>query len=144
MKGLQRERTNLNISGAGGTKGGIGEFFLGLIMFSVGIFIFLSNVTVTNGFSFSSVLFRIGGGFGVDILSGMILIPFIIGVGLVFYNRKNIIGWILTVGSVFFLIIGIIVSLRFVFRPMNAFSILMLLVLIFGGIGLFLGSLREH
>lgn len=142
--GLQRGRTNLNISGAGGTQGGIGEFFLGLIMFAVGIFIFLSNVTVTNGFSFSTTLFRIGGGFGVDIVSGMILIPFMIGVGLVFYNRKNIIGWLLTVGSVFFLIIGIIVSLRFVFRPMNAFSILLLLILIFGGIGLFLGSLREH
>lgn len=133
-----------NMNGAGGTKGGIFEFFLGLGMFVVGIFIFLSNITVTNGFSFSTVFFRLGGSFGVDIVSGMILIPFIIGIILVFYNRKNLIGWILTIGSVLLLIFGIVVSLRFVFRPMNAFNILMLLVLIFGGIGLFLSSLREH
>jgi len=144
MRGQQKGSSKWELTGAGGTSGGIGEFLLGLAMFVVGIFIFLSNITVTNGFGLSTVFFRIGGNFGVDIVSGMIFIPFIFGIALVFYNKKNLIGWILTIGSVLLLMIGMIVSLRFSFRPMNAFSMIMLLVLIFGGAGLFLRSLREH
>lgn len=132
--------------GAGGTSGGIGEFFLGVIMFTIGMFIFLSNVTVTNNFGMGTSIFRIGAGAsgtgGFNFVSGMILVPFLLGVGLVFYNRKNIIGWILTIGSVALLIIGIIISLQFRFRPMNLFNVLMIVVLIFGGAGLFLSSLR--
>jgi hypothetical protein len=143
-----KERSNSGFgkqfNGAGGTSGGIGEFFIGLTMFIVGVYIFLSNITVTNGFSFSTVFFRVGGGFGVDIVSGMIFIPFIFGIGMVFYNKKNLIGWVLTIGSIVLMMIGIIVSLRFYFKPMNAFSIIILLILIFGGAGLFLKSLKEH
>lgn len=131
--------------GAGGTSGGIVEFFLGVIMFTVGMFIFLSNVTVTNSFGIGTSIFRIGGSGGVggfNFVSGMIFIPFLFGIALVFYNRKNIIGWVLTVGSIALLIIGIIISLQFRFRPMNLFNIIMILVLIFGGVGLFLSSLR--
>lgn len=130
--------------GAGGTSGGIGEFFIGITMFVVGMFIFLSNVTVTNNFGMGTVLFRIGGGSGFNFVSGMLFIPFIFGIGFVFFNSKSIIGWILTIGSIALLVIGIIISLRFRFRPMNLFNVLMVLVLIFGGSGLFLSSLRER
>ena len=131
--------------GAGGTSGGIVEFFLGVIMFTVGMFIFLSNVTVTNSFGMGTSIFRIGGSGGAggfNFVSGMIFIPFLFGIALVFYNRKNIIGWVLTVGSIALLIIGIIISLQFRFRPMNLFNVIMIIVLIFGGVGLFLSSLR--
>ena len=132
--------------GAGGTSGGIGEFFLGVIMFTIGMFIFLSNVTVTNNFGMGTSIFRIGAGVGgsggFNFVSGMIFVPFLLGVGLVFYNSKNILGWILTIGSIALLIIGIIISLQFRFRPMNLFNVIMIIVLIFGGVGLFLSSLR--
>lgn len=144
MRGQLKSDNKITFTGAGGTSGGIGEFLLGLAMFVVGMFIFLSNITVTNGFSLSTVFFRIGGNFGVDVVSGMIFIPFIFGIAIVFYNKKNLVGWALTIGSVLLMLIGVIVSLRFYFRPMNMFGVLMLLVLIFGGAGLFLRSLREH
>lgn len=131
------------MSGAGGTSGGLGEFFLGLAMFVVGIFLFLSNVTVYNHFGLGVTIFRIGGSNGVNFVSGMILIPFLFGVGIIFYNRKNIIGWILAGGSVALLIVGLIASMQFVWKPMTAFNTIMIIVLIFGGLGLFLKSLRE-
>ncbi len=37
-------------SGAGGTSGGVGEFFIGLVMVSVGGYLLLNQVMVTTGF----------------------------------------------------------------------------------------------
>jgi len=73
---------------------------------------------------------------------GMILIPFIFGVGLVFYNSRNWIGWLLAIGSVIALVAGVIANLTLQFGRLNAFDLLVILVLLFGGVGLFLRSLR--
>lgn len=131
------------MKGAGGTQGGIGEFLLGLIMFVVGMYLFLSNISVHNSFGMTTSILRIGGATGVDIVSGMILIPFLFGVGIIFYNKKNLIGWTLAIGSIGLLVVGMIVSLRFIFRPMNVMNLIIILVLMVGGLGLFLRSLRE-
>ena len=77
--------------GAGGTRGGIGEFFIGFAMFCGGIYMLLQNITVTNKFSMGFGLFRVGW-LGINITSGMIMIPFIFGVGMIFYNSKNVFG----------------------------------------------------
>lgn len=127
--------------GAGGTKGFIAQFFIGVVMFVVGIYLFLSNITVTNQFSLRTAMLSFG---TVDIVSGILLIPLMFGIGFVFYNRKSVIGWILIIGSIGLLIVGVIASLRFVFKPMNVFSLLIIFVLTFGGLGLFLSSLREQ
>lgn len=128
--------------GAGGTSGGLVEFFIGLAMFVVGMFLFLSNITVQNHFGLGTSIFRIGGTGGYDFVTGMVLIPFIFGVGIIFYNKKNILGWILSGGSILLLVIGMIVSVQFIWRPMSLFGFIMLLVLIFGGLGLFLKSIK--
>ena len=78
-----------------------------------------------------------------SITSGMVMIPFIFGVGFIFYNAKNIIGWLLTIGSLTALIFGVIASIKFSFRSMTAFELIVILVLAFGGTGLFLRSLRS-
>ena len=130
------------IKGAGGSDGGIGQFFIGFIMMIAGGYLFLNNIQVgqswSGGFGYS--LFSIGG-FGVT--SGYVMFPFIFGIGMVFYNSKNIIGWLLTIGSIVMLGAGVIASLRFTFVRMTAFELIMILVLLIGGIGLFLRSLRN-
>lgn len=126
--------------GAGGTSGFIAQFFIGVVMFIVGLYLFLSNITVTNQFSLRTAMLSFG---TVDIVSGILLIPLMFGIGFVFYNRKSLIGWILIIASLGLLIVGIIASLRFIFKPMNVFSLMIILVLTFGGLGLFLSSLRE-
>lgn len=126
--------------GAGGTTGFVAQFFIGVVMFIVGIYLFLSNITVTNQFSLRTAMLNFG---TVDIVSGILLIPLMFGIGFIFYNRKSIIGWILTIGSVGLLVVGVVASLRFIFKPMNVFSLMIIFVLTFGGLGLFLSSLRE-
>jgi hypothetical protein len=128
------------MNGAGGTSGGIGQFFLGLIMMCGGFYLLLNSVVVSSGFGLGTRLFGIG---GLGITSGIILIPLIIGVAMIFYNARTALGWLLAVGSLASLLFGVIAALSMSLRTMSAFELICMLVLAFGGLGLFLRSLRD-
>lgn len=118
--------------GAGGTPGGIKLFILGLIMATIGGFLIMNQVAVHSGFwSFFG-----GQTFGVTLL------PFLFGVGLLFYNAKSIPGWILTVGGLLIILVGVIANLQIYFRPTSLFNTLVMLVLLVGGLALIFRSLR--
>lgn len=131
--------------GAGGTSGGIGEFLLGFVMMCGGFYLLLQNITVRSHFGFGTALFRLGGaeGGGLAVTTGMILVPLIIGVFLIFYNARNYIGWALAVASLSGMLFGVVSSLQINLRSMTAFELIAILVLAFGGLGLFLRSLRD-
>lgn len=124
--------------GAGGTNGGQGSFLLGLIMMIGGGYLLLNAIIVRPNFGLGMRAFNAG---GVPVTSGMILIVFMFGVGLIFYNARNWLGWILAVGSVIALIFGVIASTTLQFANMSVFDLLVIFVLLFGGTGLFLRSL---
>lgn len=135
--------TGVKMRGAGGSSGGLGHFFIGLIMMCGGFYMLLNAITVTSTFGMGMRLYgfsAMGGNY--NITSGMIMIPFIFGVGLIFYNSKNILAWVLTIGSVTGLIFGVISSIRFSLRTMTSFDLIVILVLAIGGLGLFLRSLK--
>ena len=125
--------------GAGGTPGGSLSFFLGLSMASAGLYLLLSSITVHSGFGLGLVLWNVGGRFGLT--SGVLLIPFLAGVGVIFYNSKNSLGWILSVGSLAAIVLGVIMSLQISMRSMNLLELLLILVLLAGGLGIFAKSL---
>ena len=132
------------MKGAGGTSGGIGQFFIGLIMMSGGFYLLLNAISVTSHFAFSSRLYGFSGfGGHFAITSGMVMIPFILGIGMVFYNSRNILGWLLTMTSISALIFGVISSIHFSLKSMSAFDLITILVLAIGGLGLFLRSLKS-
>jgi len=131
------------MKGAGGTSGGLGHFFIGLIMMCGGFYMLLNAITVTSSFGMSMRLYgfsAMGGNY--NITSGMVMIPFMFGVGLIFYNSRNIFGWILSLGAITGLIFGVISSIRFSFKTMTSFDLIVILVLAMGGLGLFLRSLK--
>lgn len=130
----------MGLSGAGGSSGGIGRFFIGLIMVIAGGYLFFNSIYVTHNFSFGTSLFALG---GFHLTSGLVLIPFIFGIGLIFFNSKNYLGWGLVIITLIMLLFGVISSIHFRFRHMTAFELLLILGLFIGGIGLFLSSLRK-
>jgi hypothetical protein len=131
------------MKGAGGSSGGIGHFFIGLLMMCGGFYMLLSAITVTSNFGLGSRLYNLNAfGTSVGLTSGTVMIPFMFGVGLVFYNAKNILGWLLSICSITALIFGVISTVRFSLRTMSSFDLIVILVLAIGGLGLFLRSLK--
>ena len=120
--------------GAGGTPGGIGMFVVGAIMAIVGGYLLLNQVVVHSGFwSFFG-----GHSFGVT------LIPFLFGIGLLFYNARSIPGWVLTIAGFLVIVTGIIANMQIFFMPASLFNTLIMLVLLIGGIVLIFRSLQTY
>jgi hypothetical protein len=131
------------VKGAGGTNGGVGQFLLGVAMMCGGFYLLLNAISVNANFGMHSYLYQtslFGSAFGVT--SGMIMIPMIFGIGIIFFNAKNLLGWLLALGSLAAMIFGVIASIQFQLRPMSAFDLIVILVLAVGGLGLFLRSLK--
>ena len=131
---IGRMDSDEQLRGAGGTPGGLGEFLIGLAMAAAGGYWLTSSVTVTSGFWIL---------WGYNAF-GLTLVPLIFGIALLFFNGRSKIGWLLLfVGSVFILA-GILMNLQIYFRNTSLFNMLVMLVLLFGGIGLIARSLRSH
>lgn len=121
----------------------IGRFFMGFIMFVGGLYLMLNAIRVDIGSMFHGrySLFNVGG-FGVT--SGSIMIVFMLGVGMLFFNAKNPLAWIVTVGALTALIFGVIANTHFSLQHMTAFDLIVILVLLCGGLGLLLSSMVKR
>ncbi len=126
--------------GAGGTPGGIGMFLVGFVMASAGAWLLTNQVTVSSQYLHYS--------FQVPIFSfhlnsfGLSLVPFIFGTAMLFFNGKSVAGWLLMIAGLVIILAGILMSLHIYFQPTSLFNTLMMLVLLFGGLGLILRSLK--
>lgn len=120
--------------GAGGTPGGLGEFLLGLGLIVVGGYLLMKQVIVTSG-GWSL--------YGYDAF-GLSLIPFLLGLCVVFYNGKSILGWFLVSAGLLIIGAGVIANLRIYFAPTSLYNTLMMLGLVAAGVGLVARSVRDH
>jgi hypothetical protein len=82
------------------------------------------------------------GSFGLT--TGMTLIPLVFGIGFIFYNSRNPLGWVLSIASLIMLGFGVISTVQFRMRNMSAFELIMIIILMMGGVGLFLSSLKNY
>ena len=75
---------------------------------------------------------------------GLTLLPLIIGVGILFFNGKSIIGWLLLGMGVVIIFAGILMNLNIYFQPTSLFNTIVMIVLLAGGIGLIFRALAPH
>jgi hypothetical protein len=125
---------DVKVRGAGGTPGGVGEFLLGLAMAVAGAYLLTTSVTVTSGYWT----------FGGYNAFGLSLLPLVVGIGLLFFDGKSKVGWLLVFGGAVIILVGIIANLHIYFRPTSLFNTIIMLVLLAGGIGLVARALRAH
>jgi hypothetical protein len=125
---------NTSLRSPGGTPGGLGEFLIGLAMAVAGGYMLTTHVTVTSGY------WTVWGynAFGVS------LVPFIFGVALLFFNGRSVLGWLLLIAGVVIILTGIIMNLQIYFQHASLFELIVMLVLLFGGLGLLARSFRAH
>lgn len=105
------------------------QFVAGVIMLVVGLYILSQKVMVSSTYGFFSLW---GGTFS----SGLIMIPFIIGVVWMFVTGGSFASKVFTALSVLLIIVSIIVSTRIWLVRITMYEWVLILVLIFGGAGL--------
>ncbi len=75
---------------------------------------------------------------------GITLIPLLFGVGILFFNGRSTVGWVLTVAGVLFIFAGVIANMHIYFQPATLFHTLVMLVVLVGGLGLIARSIVPH
>jgi hypothetical protein len=75
---------------------------------------------------------------------GLSLIPLIFGVGILFFNGRSIIGWLLLIAGVVIIFTGILMNLQIYFQRTSLFNTIVMFVLLAGGIGLIFRGLAPH
>jgi len=109
------------MKGAGGTQGGTGQFFMGLAMMCGGFYLLFNAIQVSSSFGLGYGLYRVNAfGQGMSITTGMVMLPFIIGIVMVFFDAKSKLAWLLSLGSLTALVVGVISSIQFHFKSMSA------------------------
>jgi uncharacterized protein len=111
----------------------VGQFFVGLIMAAAGGYLILNQVQVTTSF------WRFGqyGGFGLT------LVPLLAGTAFLFYNGKSVVGWLLTIAGATIILASILMNMDIYFRQTSLFNTIVMLLLLFGGLGLITRSLKS-
>ncbi|MCA9123480.1 MAG: hypothetical protein H6822_03180 [Planctomycetaceae bacterium] len=137
------------MKGSGGTEGGVGQFFIGLVLAGLAIYLFFDSVRVTTGVGLVSggvhalMGRRGGGGMSETTSMGIIFVPFVIAVIALFYDaRKKWAWWLLYLG-VGVIAVEILSRIRF-FMNTKLTHFLGMLVLFAAGVGLILRSLHDE
>jgi hypothetical protein len=125
--------------GAGGTPGGVGTFFMGLLLSVVGGYLVLNQVQVTSSFTFFGLW-----GWSRPAGFGLTMLPMLIGVGVLFFDGKSKLGWILTVGGVLTILAAILMSLSIRWETTSLFNTLLMFGMLAAGLGLIARSLRPY
>jgi len=126
------ERRLRRFEGPGGTHGGLGVFLLGFALAASGGYLILNQVQVTSGY------WRWWG----PNTFGLTLVPLLLGFGLLFFNGKSIIGWLLALGGAVIILAGVLSSIEIFFRQTSLFNVILMLILFAGGLGLMARALR--
>lgn len=122
------------MQGAGGTPGGVGLFLTGFVCAVAGGWLLVNQVSVHGGgwtlWGYNSF--------------GLSLLPFIGGVGLLFFDARSLLGKLLLLAGLTIIGAGILVNLNIYFRPTSLFNTLMMFALLAAGLGMIARSLKEQ
>lgn len=120
------------------TRNDLLMFFIGLILLGAGLFWLFQRTSVATVGIFSGTLL-----FGtVTIPTGVILLPLIIGVILLFFmEKKRVIAWIVTATGIVVVLLSILMSVRISFERISLFEFICMFGFIAAGTGLLLRTL---
>ena len=105
-------------------------FFVGLILLGVGLFMLSQRVIVHTSWGFRL--------WGMDITSGLVIVPLIIGIIWQFVNPKSIIAKIFMVLGAVIIVAAIIMSVRINFVATSLYEYILIIGMAAAGAGLLL------
>ena len=105
----------------------------GVLMVAGGGYLLLNQVQVTTSYW----------SFGGQGSFGLSLLPLLAGIAFLFFDGRSLIGWLLTAVGAVIILAGVLMHMEIYFRQTSLFNTLVMLGLLFGGIGLVARSLRS-
>ena len=127
------------LRGAGGTPGGVATFFFGLALAVLGGYLVLNQVQVSSSFNFFGLW-----GWNRPAGFGLTMLPLLVGIGVLFFDGKSKIGWILSAGGLLTILAAVLMSLSIQWAPTSLFNTLLMFGMLAGGLGLIARSLRAY
>ena len=131
--------------GSGGTPGGISEFAVGFVLAGLAVYLFLDSVILSTGIGMiaGGVNGMFGGFIGDTASSGLVFLPFFIGVTALFYDARPRWGWATMYLGIAVIVVEIMSRIRFLIQ-MRVSHLLGIVVLLAAGTGLMLRSYRDQ
>ena len=130
----------------GGTDGGTPSFLMGggAILLGVGLYLLLDSERVMSGdYGAISGMMNRRGGVGETTSMGIVFVPFLIGVGVLFFDAEKRWAWVLSGMGLLVLVIEILSRIRFRMDT-KVTHLLMILVMIAAGAGLLAKAYRAR
>lgn len=115
-------------------RGNILTFFGGIIVFLIGVYMIFQNTVISTGFTLTRML-----GFTPNF--GLILLPLLIGIIVLFFNENSILGWFLIIVGILIILMGILMGLTIRFMPVSLFEGIIMFGMTAAGIGIALKGL---
>ncbi|MBQ2264720.1 MAG: hypothetical protein IJY06_10785 [Oscillospiraceae bacterium] len=106
-------------------------FFAGLLMFAGGVFMILQNVIVRT--SWGTSFYHIG---SWNVPNGLIMLPVLIGIVMLFVMDRKIFGWIVFGLGILFILLTVIMSVSISWKTSNAYVFLLMFGLAAAGGGM--------
>lgn len=118
----------------------LAEFLIGLVLLGAGVYWVLNSFVVT--FSWGSLW----GSFGMStsVATGLMLVPLLIGIGLLFFMDHKWVGWVVVAIGILAILVTLLTSVRF--RPLSAslWQYVVMFGMIAAGAGLVARGLLRH
>ncbi len=117
----------------GEEKGGneLLQFFIGFLLFGVGVYWTLNSFTVTS--SWGSGYWGL---FGLRLPSGVMLLPLLLGIGLLFFMKKKTVGVVVSILGLAIILISLLSSIRFYAVRGTLFEYILMFGMVAAGAGL--------
>ncbi len=114
-------------------------FFCGLLMFAAGLFLIFQNTVVSSGYGAGGYGFLHFGSFNLP--NGMIMVPLIIGIAMLFLMDRKIFGWIVVAIGIIIILAAIISSVHIHWRTTSMYMFVIMFGLVAAGGGMMLKEL---
>lgn len=109
------------------------NFFLGLLMLGGGLFMIFQNIIVTSSWGAGGYFFRIG---SFNLPNGMIMLPLIIGIFMLFMMNKKIFGWVVLSIGILIVLLSVLLTTHIAWRRTSAYIFVIMFGLVAAGGGL--------
>lgn len=124
---------------SGSESGDLMQFFIGLIMLAGGLYMVLQNINVTSSWGFFS--YRIG---FFSVSSGMVLLPSVIGILMLFMMEKRIFGWIVLSIGIAIILLSVFLTTHIYWKTTSAYNFIIMFGFVAAGAGMVIKQLFKQ